>query len=171
MCTAVIFWFTRDAAIEDLKKRFQLYAEEHIDIIENELNLNLNHLEALQLHMAQSGKISRDEFNRFVDPWVNLKSIKALEWIPRVPSSQRAAYEQEARKDGLKDFRITEKDNRGQFIPAQSRAEYFPVYFLEPLEGNNKALGFDLASDPQRRQTLEKARDTAHPAVTERVFL
>jgi len=31
-------------------------------------------------------------------------------------------------------------------IPAAPRAQYFPVYLVEPYEGNETALGFDLAS-------------------------
>ncbi len=48
---------------------------------------------------------------------------------------------------------------------------YFPVYFVEPLEGNEAAVGFDLASNPTRLEALIQARDTGTPVATARITL
>jgi PAS domain S-box-containing protein len=57
-------------------------------------------------------------------------------------------------------FAITERQDQGVMVPAAPRKEYFPVYYVEPYRSNEKALGFDVASNPERLQTLDLARDS-----------
>ena len=53
-----------------------------------------------------------------------------------------------ARTEGFPDFQFTERIAQGKMKRAERRKEYFPVYFVEPYKGNEMALGFDLASNP-----------------------
>lgn len=84
-------------------------------------------------------------------------SVQALEWIPSVPASRRAAVES-VRAESMPGFRFTERESQGLMRRAGDRATYFPVYFVEPLQGNEAALGFDLGSDATRRDALVEAR-------------
>ena len=93
-------------------------------------------------------------------PWLKKDSVaQAFEWVPRVRASERTGYELAARRDGLDHFGFTEKDKEGKLVSAGRRDEYYPVYFVSPLKGNETAAGFDLWSDPVRRAAMEKARD------------
>ena len=56
-------------------------------------------------------------------------------------------------------------------VRAGDRAEYFPVFFVEPLKGNEKALGFDLASDPVRNESLRRSAAEASVVATSRIKL
>lgn len=98
------------------------------------------------------------------------KDIQALEWIPRVIHSERAAYESKQRQE-FPEFEFTERKEQGHMVSAAERQEYFPVYYVEPLIGNEVAFGFDLASNPVRLEALEKSRDTATPQITARITL
>ena len=55
--------------------------------------------------------------------------------------------------------------------PAGVRDTYFPVYYVAPQAGNEKALGFDLGSNPIRLSALNKARNTGQIAVSGRIKL
>ena len=82
-----------------------------------------------------------------VDVWDRFhgeSSIQAIEWIPRVPFEGRAFREAEAWQDGFTAFCFTEYDKDGRLVSAGRRAEYFPVFYVEPYEGNEIALGFVL---------------------------
>lgn len=92
--------------------------------------------------------------------------LAALQWVPRVPAAERAAYEAAARGAGLAGFQFTERSAAGQVQSAAERAEYFPVYFMEPLAGNQAALGYDLGSESERRAALEQARASGQPTAT-----
>ena len=122
---------------------------------------SLHEMESIAAFYAASREVNRHEFREFVKPFLaRTPDIQALSWTPRVPGARRAAYEQAARRDGLPDFQITEMNVQGQLVKAAPRAEYFPVYFIEPYKGNEPALGFDLASEPKRLQALHMMRDT-----------
>ena len=54
---------------------------------------------------------------------------------------------------------------------AGERAEYYPVLYVEPFAGNERAVGYDLASNPVRLEALRKAGDTGQPVATARVLL
>ena len=56
-------------------------------------------------------------------------------------------------------------------VKSPRRSEYYPVYFVEPYKGNEIALGFDLASDATRKESLERARDTGQLVATRRIKL
>lgn len=47
--------------------------------------------------------------------------IKALEWVPRVDAHQVEEFETLARADGYGDYRISEKDSGGDWIPVSGR--------------------------------------------------
>jgi PAS domain S-box-containing protein len=91
--------------------------------------------------------------------------IQAIEWIPRVSSAARSQYEAAMRDQWGRQFAIFERAN-GATIPAAERAEYFPVGYVYPLSGNEGALGYDLASNAERRAALVGARDSGEPAAT-----
>lgn len=80
-------------------------------------------------------------------------SIQALEWIPRVPHTERESFIQEMEKQ-VPGFRFTEREQQGVMIEAKTRDFYFPVYYVEPLSGNEAALGFDLGSSETRSASL-----------------
>ena len=88
-----------------------------------------------------------------------------------MPGAHRAAYEAAVRQEGHARFEITEEDEQGRRQRAAPREEYFPVHFLEPHRGDETALGFDLSSEPIRREALERSHDTAASVVSGRVTL
>lgn len=96
--------------------------------------------------------------------------IQALEWIPRVVHSERGIYESKLYLD-FPEFEITERHEQGHMIVAGEREEYYPVYYVEPLIGNEAAFGFDLASNAIRLVTLGKSRDSATPQATSSITL
>jgi signal transduction histidine kinase len=56
--------------------------------------------------------------------------------------------------------------------PATPREAYFPILMLEPLDARNRAaIGYDMYTEPTRREAMARARDTGKPAATNRVTL
>jgi signal transduction histidine kinase len=121
---------------------------------------------------ASSHDVSRQDFGTFVQPaLVRHPSIHALEWLPRLSHAQRSGFEQQIQAQGYPDFHMTERSPDNRITSAGQRAEYVPVLYVEPFERNRLALGFDLASDPIRRDALEKARDSGNIVVSRRIEL
>jgi PAS domain S-box-containing protein len=83
-------------------------------------------------------------------------TIQAVEWAPRVMPAERAAFETAQRTD-LPGFAIRERDASRQLRLAGNRSQFYPVTYIEPLGGNEEAVGFDLASTAERRAAIEAA--------------
>jgi PAS domain S-box-containing protein len=69
----------------------------------------------------------------------------------------------------MDNFQITETDPNGQFVQAKPRDEYFPIYFIEPLENNRNILGFNISSAPAVLDALIKAGKTGKQVATARL--
>ena len=156
----------------EIKEEFERTARDRALAVETSIVANVEALEDIRSLYVASHQVERDEFRAFVAHELNdHPGIQALEWIPRVPASERANYEEAARKYGFPEFQIMKRETQGSMVPANFREEYYPVYYVEPHEGNEAALGFDLASNPVRLEALNKSRDTGRSVATARITL
>ncbi len=137
-----------------------IYAAEKRFLMINEIiNHSVTVLHSLALHFSVSESVTRKEFEEFTGPLFHHHPyFQAVEWIPKILDKERHVYEQSVRDEGFSGFQITQKE-RDKLIRRQQQQEYFPVDFIYPFKGNEKAFGFDLASNPIRRAALEKVRD------------
>lgn len=164
--------FADDWRERGLRSEFHYLAELHAASFEREIEVNLEAIRGLRRFLKAAPEVSQRQFDLYAAPLEDrLDSIQALEWVLRVPHAQRPSFEAGARAGGQPDFRISERDANGHLVAAGQREEYFPVYYLSPLEENKAVLGFDLASDPLRRPALEQARDTGELTASASVSL
>src|SRR5258706_19495 len=75
------------------------------------------------------------------------------------------------RRAGAPGYRITERAGPGRMVPAARREDYFPVSDVDPGREGDLSLGFDLASEPTRREAILRCRDTGGLAATAPVTL
>jgi PAS domain S-box-containing protein len=165
----VIFFIYTNAWEQD---RIKLEFNRRTDHLAQQLQENFDNyvlvLYSVENLYASSVPINRQQFKTFVSRWFTRHpGIRAVSWNPRILDSERANYEQAAREDGFSNFQITEQSPQGKLVRAARRAEYIPVYYSESVSQNGRALGFDAASDPTRREALNRARDTGQPTATD----
>lgn len=161
------FLFVRYWEEQRLQSEFVHLVDLHTASLERELEVNLAVLRGLKDFLRAEPAANRHQFSIYTSGPVNeLSTLQALEWIPRVPHKFRDFYEALAQADGLRDFGFTENQVPGEMVAAATRDEYYPVYYVEPLQGNEAALGFDLSSNPARRASLEHSRDTGQLVAT-----
>lgn len=116
--------------------------------------------------------VTRSEFRVFSEFLLTrYPSMLAFGWVPRLRSHERRDAEMRAQSDGVVGFQITETAEQGGLVKAGERDEYYPVYYIEPLTGNEAALAYDLASNPSRREALHASRDTGEPRASRRITL
>jgi PAS domain S-box-containing protein len=142
-------------------------AIQKIQLLQNRIESSMEVLYSIQSLCTLQPAISRQEFHTFVTSALARRSeIQALSWNPCVPRSKRPEIEVKAKSDGMESFTITELTSKGELISAAPRDSYVPIYYLEPLERNRAALGFDLAANVERRLALNRARDSGVPSAT-----
>jgi diguanylate cyclase (GGDEF)-like protein/PAS domain S-box-containing protein len=165
--TVSLFWIGHKDAQARLKWYFESDASMRTHLVIDELNHLKSHIEMLRRYSESMEDIDRAGFKDFVAP-ILAEGYKGqtLEWVPRVAGDSRTIYERKARNDGLVGFQFTELDKNGDLIPASHRQVYYPAYYVEPVTGNEKALGFDQGSNPARLAALEMACDSGKPTAT-----
>lgn len=154
-----------DSACKALQKNF----EEYLDVlraIEGFHSAAFNQIDS-------DGVFERSTFRDFVEGFLQRHpGIHSLSWISQVQDAERERVVESARREvGDSQFQITELDEKGDLIRAQQRPAYFIVNYIEPMEKNQKVLGFDVNSEPLWTEALNRARDTGMPAATVRTNL
>ncbi|MEM7222063.1 MAG: CHASE domain-containing protein [Pseudomonadota bacterium] len=140
---------------------FEGPANQYATAVSKALDRYLEAIKSVGAFFAASNEVDRWEFFEFArDALPRYPGIQAIEWIPRVPGDARAEFERQARDDGLFGFRFTQLDGLGYRVAAAPRKEHFPVYFVEPFEGNDRDLGWDLAALPSQMEALNRSRDS-----------
>lgn len=141
-----------------------LYNSIHSNI-QHEIERNLNSLNALRASYMAFGDWDREEFGQYASYYTRqIQSIQALEWVPVVTLNQRDSFEMATRLEGHKNFEIFTRDGEGT-TRAELRPVYYPVYFIEPFEGNEAAFGFDPGpSSATRQNAIDKAIRTHEAA-------
>ncbi|MBU3917110.1 CHASE domain-containing protein [bacterium] len=129
-------------------------------------------IQTLKNYLEVSYPVSRSQFKEFVGSFLKkFPTIQALEWIPLVKDSDRDQFESSHRFKDVPGFQIRERVSQGKMVRRKSAEEYFPVTFIEPLVGNENAIGFDLASSSTRKATLQKSRESGQIMATARITL
>ncbi|TDU81242.1 signal transduction histidine kinase [Prosthecobacter fusiformis] len=145
----------------------QRLAKDRTEVIRGQILRSMEVLHGIVAFFQAHDEVSREDFGIFVGSFLTRQpELQALAWDPRVAGPERDAWEARARQEGFKDFRFTEEKAEGEIVRARPSDEYFPVFYLESLQKNAPALGFNVKAEPRRREALEKARDTGEARAT-----
>ena len=103
---------------------------------------------------------TRDEFKRYIDSFDlgrRFPGAQVIHFSRRVSAAEKQGFEAAVRADtsieprGYPDFGIR---------PPGDRPEYVVAQYVEPMTGNERALGLDLGGDAARLVALEHTRDS-----------
>lgn len=150
---------------------FQLAHDQAIHVGDTLSARQESELEALARLFESRQEISKSDFAQFASFLKRDYAVQAWEWIPEVSQEGLARFEQQRRSADAPDFGVWQKDETGNPVPAAGQPCYYPVSYVEPATGNERALGYDIGSDPIRRAALESARRTGLVTVTAPVRL
>jgi diguanylate cyclase len=166
---SLAFWAWRATTMADAevaRARFDRHVESISSSIHARMVAHEQTLRSGAAVFAVKTEIHRADWAAFVaalDLSKSYPGIQAMGVSVRVPAAERAAQVRRVRAEGFPDYDIR---------PPGERAEYHPIVFNEPMTGRNaKALGFDINSDPMRREAMKRARDSGDPAISGRVVL
>jgi len=159
--TLTLFFVVRDLEWQGVKEQFISHAQRRVVAVTDSIEHDVDQLLSIRAFFNGSGNVERDEFAVCTRRFLKLyKGIVALEWIPKVTREERHRHETDARRDGMEEYQIVERDQEGRMMRASPRDLYFPVYYIEPYSSHKEAIGFDIASCPAQMETLMQCRDT-----------
>lgn len=165
LLTAIVWNATRLQAEYETAVRFAAVVNDTSDAIESRVRGYSEILMGVRaLYQVNDGHFSEREFTDYVaalDLLQRYPGIQVIHYAQRVTSRERAAFENAARSAEA-GFSIK---------PAGQRDEYVVVRYFAPRTGNEGVLGLDLAGDPVRLQSLNRARATAELTATGPIVL
>lgn len=162
-----------DRETDAIKLSFRGDFSDKVQALQRELFLTEEVVHGLKSLYDCSENVEYEEFKTMVDSFLlrHQERIQGLSWNPRLSANQidesaadyNPAFLETIRKD-FPDFEITERDEQNKLahVDVKKRKDNFfiPVAYIEPYPSNQKAHGFDIASNAQRKESIEAARDT-----------
>jgi len=89
--------------------------------------------------------------------------IQGVGYATTIPYSKLSTHEQEINGQGFENYHVW---------PTGKRDTYSSIIYLHPFDWRNqRAFGYDMYSEPVRREAMERARDTGLPTLTGKVLL
>ena len=171
MVTWHAFNVVTDWERQRVQQTFRAAAIDRVLMVQREIEQSLGVVQDIGSFFDASEWVGRREFRKFVGPALKRHaSIVALQWIPRITGTERAAFEEEARRSFTR-FRISESDPTGGLVRAEQRPVHFPVLYVQPYQSNKEVLGLDLASNPAILNALQQTRDAGQMRISPRIPL
>ncbi|MCV0394096.1 MAG: CHASE domain-containing protein [Rhizobiaceae bacterium] len=165
LATAVIAF---NSAREATQIKFDAAADDALARIEARLELHQSLLRAAHAFVeTRGGTVDRPEFRRFIDQMrieTRYSGVRGVGFARLVAPGGEGAVEQEIESN----YEI-----RQPIWPEETDADWRAVIvLLEPLDERNRvALGYDMYSEPVRRDAMARALETGEPAATGMVHL
>lgn len=165
------YYEARRNELAKAKAEFASHASLHHALTREILGRYEDALAGLRNMFALQENVTRAEFVRGIRRIEEVSgNIRAFEWVPVVPASNRTAVEEAVGRSYGRPFKFTELNPQGELVPAGNRPEYYPVCYIQPLAANERALGYDLKTGPSRAD-LERARRTRQMTMTRQLKL
>ncbi len=141
------------------KNRFEGQARAFALAVQTELEAHISQLYNLRGFLYSDFDLSPADFERFADEALQRRgSLHGLSWDIYLKGHERDGFVRHMRNVyGSVPFTIQERHPAYGLVRAENRDSYVVVTLIEPFDVNQAALGFDVLSDPLRREALEKA--------------
>jgi len=147
-------------------ERFEYSVRDKLDAIRNHIAKHTALLRSTAGLFAANDEVSRKEFTAYVN------RLRLRELYPGVQGLGFTRRVDAADLDTLLAFARVQNGPEFRVWPEEPRSEYHSIIYLEPQDLRNvAAVGFDMFTEPTRREAMVRARDTGRHAASGRVEL
>lgn len=156
----------RDESHQELQDYFSFRVREVLDTTTQRLQTYQQVLRGAQGLFNASESVGRTEFKDYVAALKladNYPGIQGVGYALAIPPEEKERHTAALHQQGFPQYTIH---------PSGKRALYTSIIYLEPFaERNLRAFGYDMYAEPVRHEAMERARDTAQPAMSGKVLL
>lgn len=166
LIVVAVFKYSQNQEEDRIKREFDRQVARLHGRLSDEISKHIAVNQILKAFFDSSERVRREEFRQFTRPLIaQVNSIQALEWIPKITHAERL------RLQGKESFTIREPDANRTMVAADTREAYFAIRYIEPAPGNERALGFDINTNPQVKQVLNRVIESGRTSATEDIQL
>jgi PAS domain S-box-containing protein len=164
--TVLYTYKTKQSVEVSAEKDFSFECNEILLSVHSRLHAHAALIRTSAAFIESSDTVSRKEWAVFVGNQKiekNLPGGQGLGYVMIVPLAKLREHEYRIRKSGFPAYKIS---------PAGERKIYTPVIYIEPFKGRNlQSFGYDMFSEPVRREAMEKACDLNIASLSGKVLL
>jgi signal transduction histidine kinase len=167
------------SAYEQQEANFENGAADMVKRIQSEFEQYVSAASLIH-NRCRSRNFSRQDFRDLYEYLIDGGlQFKAVQFAPNVTRDERSVMEAEARAYYSKNYpQVNYRGFQGfeseipSFLEPRSEQDfYFPIHYMEPLQGNEAAIDLDYYSHISRRRAVLSCLDTGKPALTDRLLL
>ncbi len=150
---------------EAARARFERIAERVVSEAQRRVYLPVYGLRGAKGMYVGSEQVTRSEFRDYVtsrDLPVEFPGTIGMGFVERITRAELDAFTERERADGEPEFSVS-TDGVHDIL--------YPISRVEPIASNRPALGYDIGSEPHRRDAVEHAMRTGEPRLTRRITL
>ncbi|MFY9151473.1 MAG: CHASE domain-containing protein [Prolixibacteraceae bacterium] len=148
------------------KQEFAYSCDEISIKINSRLHAHAQVLRSGAAFFSVSDTVTRAQWKAFVEKSnikTNLPGIQGTGFSLIIPGDQLQRHIRKIRSEGFPEYTVK---------PESLRETYTSIVYLEPFSGRNlRAFGYDMFSEPVRREAMERARDLDVAALSGKVML
>ena len=164
--TALTTWLLWRSFHESYSQRFRSETSQIQSLLVSRMNAYEAILRSTSSMITMNPAIDQLSFHTYVDHLnipLNYPGVQGIGYSVLVTADQEQQLIAHMRAGGMIDFKLW---------PESAQTERQAIIYLEPLDERNKrAIGYDMLSDPIRREAMQRACDTGQPASTTHVTL
>lgn len=143
-----------------IRQNFHSEVRHHALILSREIQLALQSVEMAAVRFEDQYPTNEGEFARQVRSVLTVQPyLSSVAWAPRITARGRAPLERRHRRDGTASWMV-ERDEAGRLKEAGNRPIYIPLEYVEGRAPDQMVAGYDLASNSEYLQQLERAADS-----------
>lgn len=162
-----VVWTVSQEYFDNRAQRvFEYHVHENLTSIERRIQKYENVLRSGVGFLQGSDNVSREEWYRFIqtlDTKQHYPGIQGIGFSMMLLPDEVERIESKMHSDGYPSFALK---------PKGARDQYSAILYLEPLDRRNRsAIGYDMFSEPVRKEAMERARDTGLAAISGKVKL
>lgn len=149
-----------------LSRRFELHAAEAKTALEDRFRAYQQVLRGGAALFSTAGVVTRQDWHNYVSQLevnTHYPGIQGIGFAVQLSHDSLSGHVAEVRADGFPTYQVHPLD------PDRAPTA---IVFLEPFDARNRrAFGFDMYSNPVRREAMARARDSGEPALSGQVTL
>lgn len=138
-----------------------------VDAIQAKLEIDIAILGSLTGLLNASNQVNSDKFNTFYESVIlhtrEPQGVQGIGFARWIPATELTTFESRIRTERFPDFSVH---------PPGPRQSYSAIELLEPFDGRNqRSFGYDMYSEPIRREAMQRAAESGRAALSGKVLL
>lgn len=166
LLTCLTTWLLWRSFHETYAQRFRSETSQIQSLLVSRMNAYEAILRSTSSMITVNPAIDQRSFHTYVNHLnipINYPGVQGIGYSVLVTAGQEQQLITHMRAEGMTDFKLW---------PEGTQTERQAIIYLEPLdERNRRAIGYNMLSEPIRREAMQRACDTGQPASTTRVTL